>query len=208
MIINANSTTNRTKILIEEYVKLLKNNIDSEKILVLVQNSKKKKEFSDAIKEKMDFGNIGNLKIYSFWGLIYNFISENWAIVENSIKDTENTKIMPNLCGLEVSQYIFKDCIKEIDFSGYNSKTSLLHQLLRRYSLINLNSLTADEIKFRENILEESYSQEVNDAINKYKLKTIQKRAFDYIRQINLFEFLYKKIKKQTWIKTVRNYGL
>ncbi len=197
MLINANSTTNRTKILINEYVNLLKNNVESEKILVIVQNSKKKKEFINTLKDKMDFGNIGNLKIYSFWGLIYNFVSENWAIIENSIKDKNNVKIMPNLCGLEVSQYIFKNCTQEVDFTGYNSKTSLLHQLLRRYSLINLNALTKEEITIRENILQESYSEEINLAINKYKLKTIQKRAFDYIRQINLFEYLYKNLKNE-----------
>lgn len=197
MIIDANSTTNRTKILIDEYIKLIKKGVESEKILVIVQNSKKKKEFIDAIKQKMPLGNIGNLKIYSFWGLIYNFVGDNWAIIENSIKDNKNTKIMPNLCGLEVSQYIFKTCIQEVDFTGYNSKTSLLHQLLRRYSLINLNSLTKEEVKKRENILKESYSKEVDTVINKYKLKTIEKRAFDYIRQINLFEYLYKNIKNE-----------
>ena len=67
MIINANSTTNRTLILIDEYINLLKKGVNSEKILVLVQNSKKKNEFINLIKEKFDFGNIGNLKIYSFF---------------------------------------------------------------------------------------------------------------------------------------------
>ena len=43
MLINANSTTNRTKILIDEYLKLLSSGIDARKILVLVQNPKKEK---------------------------------------------------------------------------------------------------------------------------------------------------------------------
>ena len=71
MLINSSCITNRTDILIDEYIKLLKSGVDSEKILVLVQNSKKKKEFLDKIKEKSDVGNIGNLKIYSFYGLIH-----------------------------------------------------------------------------------------------------------------------------------------
>ena len=197
MLINSSCITNRTEILIDEYIKLLKSGIDSEKILVLVQNSKKKKEFLDKIKEKSDVGNIGNLKIYSFYGLIYNYILDNWCVVENSIKDKNNCKIIPNLCGLEISQYIFKECIKEVDFSAYNSKTNLLHQLFRRFSLINLNSLSKDEISKRERILKEGFTNEINLAINKYKLKTIDLRAFDYIRQINLFEYLYKKIKNK-----------
>ncbi len=194
MLINANCRYNKTEILIEKYLELLKTT-DSEKILVLVQNSKKKKEFLEEVKKRSKVGNIGNLKISSFYGLIYNFILENWALVENSIKDDKNPKIIPNMSGLEVSQFMFKNCIKEVDFSGYNSKTSLLHQLLRRYSLISLNSLSKEEIEKREKILQESYTKEVNLAINKYKALSIQKRAFDYIRQINIFEFLYKKVR-------------
>lgn len=196
MIINANSNSKRTILLINEYLKLLKTT-NSENILILVQNSKKKQEWLKYIKENSKTGNIGNLKIYSFFGLCYNYISENWGYIEETIKDANNTKIIPNLCGLEVSQYIFKQCIKEVDFSAYNSKTSLLHQLLRRNSLINLNNLTNEEIENRSNILQESFKDEVKLALDKYKKKTIDLRAFDYIRQLNLFQFLYKKLKNK-----------
>ena len=194
MIINANSSTNRTEILQREYIKLLQKGIEAEKILVLVQNSHKKNAFLDYIKKNAPFGSVGNLKIYSFWGLIYNYILDNWAIVENSIKDSKG-KIIPNMSGLEVSQYIFKHCIQEVDFRGYNSKISLLHQLLRRASLINLNDLSDSEVDLRADILGESFALEAKQAINKYKKKTIDYRAFDYIRQINLFKFLYKKLE-------------
>lgn len=197
MLINSNSTSLRTDKLIEEYIKLLQKGIEPEKILVIVQNSHKKKYFLEQIKMLLPYGNIGNLKIYSFWGLIYNHILENWAFVEKIINDKENAKIIPNLCGLEVSQYIFKECIKEVDFSGYNSKKSLLHQLLRRNSLINLNNLSKREVEKREHILKENFSTEVNKTIDRYKLKTIKKRAFDYIRQINIFELLYSKMNNE-----------
>ncbi|MBQ7287722.1 MAG: UvrD-helicase domain-containing protein [Candidatus Gastranaerophilales bacterium] len=192
MLINAPSNTNRTKLLVEKYLKLLKSGVEASNVLVLVQNSRKKKEFIDEIKRNFNYGSIGDLKVYSFSGLVYNYILENWVLIENSIRN-ENRKIMPNMCGLEVSQYILKKCIQEVDFTGYNSKTSLLHQLFRRNSLINLNNLSKEEIDFRVQILEESFSAEAQAALDKYKLKSIEKRAFDYIRQINLFEFLYKK---------------
>ncbi len=194
MLINAPSNTNRTRLLIEEYLKLLNNDVKAQNILVLVQNSHKKKEFINEIKKKSPLGSIGNLKVYSFSGLIYNYILENWALIENSIKN-ENRKIIPNLCGLEVSQKILKDAIAQVDFTGYNSKTSLLHQLFRRNSLINFNALNKDEIQKRTQILEESYSEEAQLALDKYKLKSIELRAFDYVRQVNLFEFLYKKLQ-------------
>ena len=152
MIINAPSDNIRTKILIDEYLKLLNNNVKAQEILVLLRNSKKKKNFIEKIKNLSPLGNIGNLKIYSFEGLIYNYILDNWAIDENSIKSDVNRKIIPNLCGLEVSQYIFKECIKEVDFIGYNSKTSLLHQLFRRNALINLNHLSGEEVAKRAKI--------------------------------------------------------
>lgn len=193
MLINAPSITNRTKKLEDEYFKLLSLGIKAENILVLVQNSCKKKEFINNIKKRFPLGSIGNLKVYSFSGLIYNYILENWAIIENSIQNN-NRKIIPNLCGLEVSQKILKDSIAQVDFSGYNSKTSLLHQLFRRNSLINFNNLSTKEVEKRCEILKESYSKEAQKALNKYKLKSIELRAFDYVRQVNLFEFLYKKL--------------
>ena len=193
MLINAPSITNRTKILEDEYFKLLQSGVSAENILVLVQNSKKKKEFINNLKIRFPLGSIGNIRVYSFSGLIYNYILENWAIIENTIKNGKR-KIIPNLCGLEVSQKILKDSITEVDFTGYNSKTSLLHQLFRRNSLINFNNLTRDEVQKRTEILDESYSAEAQMALDKYKLKSIELRAFDYVRQVNLFEFLYKKL--------------
>ena len=192
MLINANSNTNRTEILINKYLELLSKGVKAERILVLVQNSKKKKEFINKIKEKSKEGFIGSLKVHSFWGFIREYIIENWPCVEQELKD-KNAKILPHLSGLEISQYIFKKSIEEVDFVGYNSKTSLLHQLFRRNALINLNNLNKDEVEERAKILQETYSNEAALAINKYKAKTISLRAFDYIRQINIFEFLYKK---------------
>lgn len=194
MLINAPNSKNRTSVLIEKYSELLKNGVKAQNILVLVQNSNKKNYFIEQIKKNSPLGSIGEIKVYSFFGLCYNFISQNWAIIENSIKDN-NSIILPNLVGLEVSQKLFKDCINEVDFTGYNSKISLLHQMLRRYSLITLNDLSQEEMDSRSKILQESFSSEANLAINKYKKKTLDYRAFDYIRQMNLFEYLYKKIK-------------
>ena len=78
MLINAPSITNRTKILEDEYFKLLQNGVAPDNILVLVQNSKKKKEFINNIKRRFNLGSIGNLKVYSFSGLVYNYILDNY----------------------------------------------------------------------------------------------------------------------------------
>ena len=194
MIFYSTINSNKTDILVEKFLQLTQNGISTDEILVLVQNGKKKKIFVEKIKEKSPLGDVGKLNVYSFFGLARDFIEKNWVSAENNIK-YQNSPVFAHLCGLETSQYIFKNCIKEIEFKGYNSKINLLHQLLRRYSLIVQNALSNEEIKTREKILHESYSKEVNEAIKLYKMKTLELRAFDYLRQLSIFEYLYKKIK-------------
>ena len=194
MIFYSTINSNKTDILIEKYFELVKSGVKPEEILVLVQNGRKKKKFVEKLKNKAPVGNIGNINVFSFFALARNFLERNFVSAENMIKD-QNSPVFAHLCGLEVSQYIFKNCIKEIEFKGYNSKVNLLHQLLRRYSLIVQNALCNDEIKKREKILKEAYAKEARDAIKLYKLKTLEYRAFDYLRQVNIFEYLYKNIK-------------
>ena len=97
---------------------------------------------------------------------MYNTINDNWAFLEN-INPFDNPKILPNLAGLEVSQFILKDILKEIPFKGYNSKKSLLHQIFRRYSLIVQNNLTDEEVEWRSRILGESFSEDAKKALKK-----------------------------------------
>ncbi len=194
MLINGNLKSNKTDILIDSYAKLLNSGINADEILVIVQNSKKKNEFIKKTKEKLNIEALTNLNVYTFFALVYNKISENWPLIENQIKD-ENAKISPNLSGLEVSQYIFKNAIDEIQFKGYNSKVNLLHQLLRRYSLCVLNALTPEEIKEKSKILLDPFYSDIKNALNLYKKKTLDFRAFDYLRQTDIFKFIYENTK-------------
>jgi len=191
MLIKGNLNSNKTDILIDACAKLLNDGVSADNILVFVQNFKKRNEFVKKIKEKLEIEALTNLNIYTFFGFIYNKISDNWPLIENQIKD-KNAKITPNLSGLEVSQYIFKKAIDEIKFKGYNSKVNLLHQLLRRYSLCVLNALSPDEIKERSKILLDPFYSDIKNALNLYKLKTLNLRAFDYLRQADIFKFIYE----------------
>ena len=195
MIINASVKSKRTKLLIESYLKLLNSGVDPENILVLVQNSKKKKDFIEQIKKHSKNGSIGNIKIYSFWGLAYNFVQDNWAIVENSIKDIKNPKISPNLCGLEVSQHLFKECIKEVDFTGYNSKTSLLHQLLRRYSLITLNDLSDEEVDFEPKFYLKVSALKQKKRFQNTSIKQLTREHLTTFARLIFLNFFMKKLK-------------
>lgn len=191
MIIEGSISSNKTKILIDKYVELLNSGVPASKILVLVQNSNLKNTFITKTLENLTINVIEKLQVYSFYGLVYNTISENWAFLENS-NTYDNPVILPNLAGLEVSQFILKEIIKDIKFKGYNSKKSLLHQLFRRYSLIVQNNLTDEEIEERSKILGETFADDAKVTLKKFLKQTLQLRDFDYLRQTLLFNFIYK----------------
>ena len=107
MIINKISDKNNEKIISEKYVEWLNSGILSSEILVLTFNSNSKKNIIKNILNLSKINTLTDLKINTFNGLIYNTLLDNWAELENKIKNT-NVKINPNLTGLEISQYLLK----------------------------------------------------------------------------------------------------
>ena len=145
MLIKGSVSSKKTQMLVEKYSDLLNSGISSTDILVLVNNSTAKEKFINQTFEKLNVDCIERLQVYSFFGLVYNTIIDNWAFLENKLS-SGNAKIIPNMIGLEISQFMLKDIIKEIKFEGYNSKKSLLQQLFRRYSLIIQNNLNEKDV--------------------------------------------------------------
>lgn len=194
MLLQGSISSEKTSILEENYAKLINSGVDSSQILVIVQNSSRKEKFIKNVLEKLSVDVVEKLQVYSFFGLVYNTISDNWAYIENLIKNDENVSILPNLIGLEVSQFIMRDVIKDVKFEGYNSKKSLLHQLFRRYSLIVQNHLDDNAVKWRsQEVLKESFSNDAKLALDEFKLKTLNLRALDYLRQSLIFNHIYEK---------------
>lgn len=194
MLLQDSIAGDKTQKLAENYAGLLNSGIDASKILVILQNSNRKNDFIEQTLKKLTVDVVEKLQVYSFYGLVYNTISDNWADIENKIPDECNTKIIPNLCGLEVSQFIMKQVISDIKFEGYNSKKSLLHQLFRRYSLIVQNNLSDSDVKWRsEEVLKESFAPDAKLALDEFKKKTLDARALDYLRQSLIFNYIYQK---------------
>lgn len=189
MLISTDLSTNKTDFLIEKYAELLNSGIDASEILVLVQSGKQK--FIDKTLEKLQVDYIEKLQVHTFFSLIYNTINDNWALVEN-INPFNNPTILPNLAGLEISQFILKDIIKDIQFKGYNSKKSLLHQIFRRYSLIVQNNLSDEDVEWRSRVLGESFADDAKKALKELLKRTLQLRDFDYLRQGLIFNYIYK----------------
>ena len=191
MLISGDLSTNKTDFLINAYTKLLNSGVKSSEILVLVQNSNLKQNFINKTFEKLEIDSIEKLQVHSFFSLVYNTINDNWAFLEN-INPFDNPTILPNLAGLEVSQFILKNILKEIPFKGYNSKKSLLHQIFRRYSLIVQNNLTDEEVEWRSRVLNESFAEDAKNALKKLLKETLALRDFDYLRQTLVFNYVYK----------------
>jgi len=193
MLLQGSISSEKTQKLVESYAELLNSGVDSSKILVILQNSNKKNHFIQETLDKLTIDSLEKLQVYSFFGLVYNTISDNWVKIENKIADTDNTKIIPNLTGLEVSQFIMKEIISDIKFEGYNSKKSLLHQLFRRYSLIVQNNLSDEDVKWRsEDVLKESFAPDAKKAIDEFKKRTLEARGLDYLRQSLIFNYIYQ----------------
>ena len=186
MLVRADINDDKTSFLIQKYIELLSKRVEPDSIIFLVQNSYKKNYIVDFCKKnKIDF-----TPVNTFQGLIYRSISENWEFLSSKIKSGEE-KSKPNLCSMELSQYIMKRCVDEVGFKDYFSKINLLHQLFRRYYLIVQNELDDKEIYERSKILGEVWADEAKKVLDKFEEKTLQHRCFDYLRQMPLFKYLY-----------------
>lgn len=192
MLIQGSLSANKTDFLIEKYVKLLNSGVSASKILMLVQNSTLKQNFINAVLERLEIDSFEKLKVHSFFSLVYNSVSDNWAVLENVNPDKNRSVILPNLVGLEVSQFILKNIIKDVKFRGYNSRKSLLHQIFRRYSLIVQNNLSKEEVEARAKILKEPFKEDIDLTLKLFLQKTLKLRSFDYLRQCLVFNYIYK----------------
>ena len=191
MLLNFIKVDFRTKVLVDKYLELISDGVKPSEILVLVQNSTLKKQFIDKILKNIKVDATEKLNVHSFFSIVYNTLVENWCFVENSIP-SKKAFILPNLAGLEVSQFLLKDILKQVDVKGYNSKHSLLHQIFRRYSLIVQNNLTNDDVQKRAKILKESFADDAELIIKKLLSSTLKTRSLDYLRQTLIFNHVYK----------------
>ena len=192
MLLNLIKAEFREDILVQKYLELVNSGVKPSEILVLVQNSTLKRKFTDRVLNDINIDAIEKLNIHSFFSIVYNTLNENWCYVENSIPAGGKSFILPNLVGLEVSQFLLKDILKHVEVKGYNSKKSLLHQIFRRYALIVQNNLSSDDVKSRSKILGESFGEDAELIIKKLLSGTLKTRSLDYLRQTLIFNHVYK----------------
>ena len=191
MLLNSIKVESGEKNLVDKYLSLIDGGAKTSEILVLLQNSTLRNRFSNLVIQNLKIKSFDRLNIHSFFSIVYNTISNNWCFVENSIAG-DKTSILPNLVGLEISQFILKDILKNFEVKGYNSKKSLLHQIFRRYALIIQNNLSNEDVRYRAKILKESFAEDAEIIIKKLMSNTLKSRSLDYLRQIPIFNHIYK----------------
>ncbi|MBQ2644792.1 hypothetical protein IJG14_04370, partial [bacterium] len=191
MLINATIRSDKSKILQNEYIRLINSGILPEKILVLCLNSYKKQQFLKAIEEEITIPVYGKYNIQTFFGLCYNAINDNWALIQNGI-NFGTASVTPNLCGLELSRMFLYDSIKDGLFEDYFSKNNLIHQIFKRMQLIVLNNLSDSEIKQKSQILKESFDNDCSNVYDNFRKLTLKYKSFDYLRQISILPYILK----------------
>jgi DNA helicase-2/ATP-dependent DNA helicase PcrA len=199
MLIEGPLKSGKTDSLVKKFTELIKSGVSSSEILFLCENSYKKNFLTGKIKDELanqDIHGLGNIPVYTFNGIVYNSINNNWPIIENILySENSDTVIMPYLTGLDTTQFLIKSIIKSDDFSDYFSKNNLLHQLFRRYKLITENQLDLKEIEEKSVLLNETFSDSAAKAFKELRTKTNNYRSFDYLKQINTFIYLLNSEK-------------
>lgn len=202
MYIEGHLKSGKTDFLVEKFIELIDSGISSSETLIIVQNSYKKKVIAEKIREKLrgkNISGIGELPVYTFNGIVYNSIKLNWVLVEELIPSAcGQREIIPNLCGLETSEYFIKKAICEINqkdaiedsLRDYKSHKNLKHQILRRHTLITNNLLDNSEILNRSEILNEQMGKPAQETLKLLKQYTNRYRTFDYLKQIPAFLYL------------------
>ncbi|MEI7474197.1 MAG: ATP-dependent helicase [bacterium] len=205
MLITGELGAGKTSYLVEQYCNIVMSGISPSEIMVICQNKHKQNDFTSRVLtqlSKLGYNQSANFNIRTFNGIVYNFIFDNWSYIEQKIvKLNDKSEIFPNLCGLESTEYLLRNIINVINqrkdvsdsFRDYLSSHNLLHQILRRYSLIIQNNLSDYEINNANSILNETHTQQVEEAIKSIKKQELVLRHFDYLRQTEIFSSVFQE---------------
>ncbi len=202
MFIEGPLKSGKTTLLMAKYLELLNSGIVPRDILVICANKHKQSLFFNYILNNLKaIDSLNSFRIHTFNGIVYNFITKNWAQIEQIIPDKFGSRVIsPDLCSLETTEFILKNCINEINrntkvsdtFKDYFNEANLIHQLLRRYRLVTENIIDSQDLQIKSHLLNQPFAQQADQALNSLKSKTNYLRTFDFIKQVNIFTHCLK----------------
>lgn len=191
MLIKGNTGSGKTTFLINKYIELISKGAKTSEIIVLCQNSFLKEKFIERLRAEKVEGQ--SYQVYTFSGLAYRSILNNWPLFEQLIPDSMGDAVVsPEMAGVNITSYVLKKNVERVNFDDYLSGQNLLHQLLRRYALISNNALSQDEVAQKSALLNEAFAVDAQKVLNQTKSDMLTYRVFDYLRQSEAFMKLFQ----------------
>lgn len=191
MLIQGTLGSGKTSFLIDKYLELISGGAKSSEVLVLCQNSFLKNQFVERVKSKINKG-IGSVNAYTFSGIAYRSILNNWPLFENIIPDNIGESVVsPYMVGVDITSYVMKKNLHKGDLDDYQSGMNLMHQLLKRYTITSHNALERNAVLEKSEILNETFAADSQKVLDGLKVDMLKYRFFDYLRQSDAFSKLY-----------------
>jgi len=192
MLIKGNLGAGKTTYLIKKYGELISKGVKSSEILVICQNSFLRDKFIEKLKGLGLSG--GSFPVYTFSGLAYRSILNNWPLFEQIIPANYGESVVsPDMVGVNITSYVLKKNIDRVDLDDYQAGQNLMHQLLRRYALISSNALSPEEVAQKSALLGETFAADAKKALDLTKADMLKYRTFDYLRQTEAFMKLFSE---------------
>ncbi|MDD3419951.1 MAG: AAA family ATPase, partial [Candidatus Gastranaerophilales bacterium] len=194
MLISGNMGSGKTTWLINKYTELISKGAKTSEILVICQNSHLKEKFVEALKKAGIYGQ--SYPVYTFNGLAYRSILNNWPVFENILPEKYGKSVVsPDMTGVNVTSYVIKKNVEKVGFDDYLSGQNLMYQLLRRYALISHNALSQEEIDAKSELLNETFAKDAKKVFKDTVEDMLKYRTFDYLRQTQAFMALFRQNK-------------
>lgn len=207
IIINGESGAGKTTYGIKTYKKMISEGIESEKILVLVQNRQKAMYW----KEQCLFQKSGEIKISSFFGFVQKELKKYWPIILQQCNAIKKKEIYPIFMTFEASQSLMNKTIDYYRKNGYlegliATKDRIARKFLSNIINAALSEIPSDEIGDRiynsvfseENKLSKKIYQDMTVILKKYMERALSEGVLDYSLGIYLYnKFLLKNSSYQ-----------
>ncbi len=207
MYLEGPSGAGKTGFLVDKFFELVISGVSISEILVLCANSHKKNLFLQNTRQKLQktgFNSSGSFPVFTFNGIVYHCIKNNWPLVEEMLGEKFGSReILPNLSGMGISEFLLKKSIEKINkneafentFKDYASFKHLKQQLFRRLRLIVENNLSSSEVQEKSGFLNETFGTPAEKAITELKKLSLQLRTLDFLRQTSIFITLLEQGK-------------
>jgi len=198
IIIEGDTKSGKTTLLKKKYIQMINNNIDSNKILVLIANRMEAIKFKDNL--TLEYS--GENRIYSYFGFVQHELNKFWPVVLKKSKKIHKLNITPTFMTFEASQCLMGKTVEYYRKQGFLGELNISNEEISKKFLSNildasLNNLIytniGDKLKTFGEVPRDQLYDQMNIIIDKYMEKTLANGSFDYGTSIYLYNnFLLK----------------